>query len=252
MIVGANMIVVFLLGLIVGSFLNVLIYRLPLKKSIVFPSSHCPNCETHLKYYDLVPVFSYIFTKGKCRYCGEKISLQYPIVELLTGLLFLLTFLNYGLTSEFIIFVILISSLIVVSFIDIKYQIIPNEITFSFISLGLILSIIFNHISFINSLLGLVIPAGLLLLIAFIYKKGMGIGDVKLIGMIGVFIGWQYALISIFIGALFGSIYGIYMMVSGAMTRKTRIPFGPFISLGAVIMILFGNILINWYIGMLL
>jgi len=245
-------IIIIILGLIIGSFLNVVIYRLPLKKSIIFPSSHCPNCETKLKYYDLIPVFSFIFSKGRCRYCEEKIPIQYPIVELLTGLLFLLAFLNYGLASEFIIFIILISSLIVVSFIDIKYQIIPNEITFSFIPFGLIFSLVFNHISFVNSLLGLVIPAGLLLLIAFIYKKGMGIGDVKLIGMIGVFIGWQYALISIFIGALFGSIYGIYMMVSGKMTRETRIPFGPFISLGAVIMILYGDVLLNWYIGLFL
>ncbi|MCF8002357.1 MAG: prepilin peptidase [Halanaerobiales bacterium] len=241
---------IILLGLIVGSFLNVVIYRLPLKKSIIFPSSHCPYCKKKLKYYDLIPVFSYVFTKGKCRYCGEKISIQYPIVELLTGLLFLLTFLKYGLTSEFIILVLLITSLIAVSFIDIKYQIIPNEITFLFIPLGLIFSLIFNHISFINSLLGLIIPAGILLLIALTYKKGMGIGDVKLIGMIGVFIGWKYALISIFIGALFGSIYGIYMMLIDKMTRKTRIPFGPFISLGAVLMILYGDIIINWYLGL--
>jgi len=241
---------IFILGLIGGSFLNVVIYRLPLKKSIIFPSSHCPYCETKLKYYDLIPVLSYIINKGKCRYCGEKISFQYPIVELLTGLLFLLTFLNYDLTSEFIIFIFLISVLIVVSFIDIKYQIIPNEITFTFIPIGLILSLFFNHIKFLDSLLGLLIPAGILLLIAFIYKKGMGIGDVKLIGMIGVFIGWEYALISIFIGALFGSIYGIYMMVTVNITRKTRIPFGPFISLGAVIMILYGSLLIDWYLGL--
>ena len=245
-------VIIFILGLLIGSFLNVVIYRLPLNKSIIFPASHCPNCDTKLKYYDLIPILSYISTKGKCRYCGEKISLQYPIVELLTALLFLLTFLKYGLNTEFIIFSILIGSLIVISFIDIKYQIIPNEITFSFIPIGLIISLIFNHICFINSLLGLIIPAGLLLLIAFIYKKGMGIGDVKLIGMIGVFIGWKFALISIFIGALIGSIYGIYMMVTDKMTRQTRIPFGPFISLGAIVMILYGDILINWYIGFFL
>src|SRR6056297_1519304 len=130
--------IIFSIGLVIGSFLNVVIYRLPKNNSIVFPSSHCPECNTQLNYYDLIPVFSYIFLKGKCRYCGEKISLQYPIVELLTGLLFLLDFLNYGLTSEFIIFILLMSSLIIVSFIDLKYQIIPNEITFSFIPLGLI------------------------------------------------------------------------------------------------------------------
>src|SRR6056297_1450940 len=177
-------IIIFISGLVVGSFLNLVIYRLPLKESIIFPSSHCPECETKLKYYDLIPVLSYLSTQGKCRYCGEKISIRYPIVELLTAFLFLFMFLKYGLNTEFIIFSILISSLIVVSFIDIKYQIIPNEITFSFIPLGIILSLIFNHISFVNSLSGLVIPAGLLLLVVFIYKRGMGIGDVKLIGMI--------------------------------------------------------------------
>src|SRR6056297_3586907 len=132
--------IIFSIGLVIGSFLNVLICRLPKNDSIVFPSSHCPECNTKLKYYDLIPIFSYIFLKGKCRYCGEKISLQYPITEFLTGLLFLLVFLNYGFSSEFIIFIILISSLIIVSFIDLKYQIIPNEITLSFIPLGLILS----------------------------------------------------------------------------------------------------------------
>ena len=246
------LLVVFLTGLMIGSFLNVIIYRLPLNKSIIFPSSHCPNCETKLKYYDLIPILSYISTKGKCKYCGEKISLQYPIVELLTALLFLLTFLKYGLNAEFIIMLIVISSLIIVSFIDLEHQIIPNEITFSLIPLGLVMSVFLNHISFINSLLGLVIPVGLLLLIAFIYKKGMGIGDVKLIGMIGVFVGWKYALISIFIGSLLGSIYGIFMMATDKMSRKTRIPFGPFISSGAVIMILWGDFLINWYINIFL
>ena len=240
--------IIFLLGLIIGSFLNVVIYRIPLKKSIIFPYSYCPYCETELPYYDLIPLISYFVNKGKCRYCNENISIQYPIVELLTALLFLLTFLKYGLNSEFIIFLLLISSLIIVSFIDFKHQIIPNEITFTFIPLGLILSLFFNHISFINSMLGLIIPAGVLLFIAFIYKKGMGIGDVKLIGMIGVFIGWKYALISIFIGALLGSIYGIFMMVTNNMIRKTQIPFCPFISTGAIIMILYGNNLINWYI----
>ena len=242
--------IIFLLGLIIGSFLNVIIYRLPLKESIIFPASHCPMCEAKLKYYDLIPFLSYFFLKGRCRYCNKKIPIQYPLVELLTGLLFLLVFLNFGFTTEFIILMALISSLIVVSFIDIEHQIIPNEITFFLIPFGLILSIFFNHISFLNSLLGLIIPAALLLLIALIYKKGMGLGDVKLVAMIGVFIGWKYGLLSIFIGALIGSIYGVYMMVNTGMDRKTQIPFGPFISLGAVVMILYGNLLINWYISL--
>ena len=239
---------IIILGLFIGSFLNVVIYRLPKNQSLMYPRSYCPVCKEKLKIIDLIPILSYFINKGKCRYCGNKISFQYPLVESITAFLFLLTFLKYGLNTEFIIYILLISSLICVSFIDFRYQIIPNEITFVFIPLGLIFSLIFKHMIFMNSLLGLIIPSGLLLLIAFIYKSGMGIGDVKLIGMIGVFLGWKFALISIFIGALVGSIYGIYIMFIGKGNRKTRIPFGPFISLGAVIMILYGNNLINIYI----
>ncbi|MEJ6950059.1 prepilin peptidase [Natronospora cellulosivora (SeqCode)] len=241
---------IFILGLIIGSFLNVVIYRLPRNESIVFPASHCPECKKRLEITDLVPVLSFIFNKAKCKYCGTKISWQYPLVELLTGFLFLLLYVKFGLNSIFIIYSLLIASLLVSSGIDIKYKIIPNKITYPGIIISLILAIFFNHISFLSSLYGIIIPGGLLLIIALIYGKGLGMGDVKLIAMIGGVLGWQHSLFAIFIGSLIGSILGLTLMVTGVMSRKTRIPFGPFISFGAIISIFYGQQIFEWYISL--
>lgn len=237
----------FTLGLILGSFFNVVIYRLPRGGSIITPPSHCPSCNTRLKVVDLIPIISFLLSGGKCRYCGEKISWQYPIVEALTGILFLLTYLKFGLSKETLIFLFLVSYLIIISFIDLHEQIIPNVLSYSGIIIGLILSIFFNHISFVDSLLGLLIPAGALLIIAIIFKGGMGIGDVKLVGMIGTFIGFKYTLIGIFLGAFIGSVVGIAKLVKGDIERKTPIPFGPFINIGALIMLFAGDEIINLY-----
>ena len=240
----------FVLGLIVGSFLNVVIYRLPEEKSIIKPPSHCPNCNTRLKVIDLIPVFSYIFTKGRCRYCGDKISIQYPLIELLTAIFFLGVYLKFDLTSELFIMFLLLSALIVISMIDYKYMIIPNIITYSGIIIGFISAIIFDHLSIFDSILGIFIPALILLAVALIFKGGMGMGDVKLVAMLGAFLGYKYSLLSIFIGSLVGSIIGITLMALGIIERKDRIPFGPFICLGAVIMIFFGEQIINLYFSL--
>mgnify|MGYP006301368667 FL=1 len=243
-------ILTFILGSIIGSFLNVVIYRLPENKSIITPPSHCPECGTRLGPLDLVPILSFLIFRGNCRYCNSSNSWQYPAVEFLTGLLYVLTYLKFGLSVELIIYLGLISLLIVCSFIDLKYQIIPNKITYPGIIIGLILSLFFNHITFISSILGLIIPAGLLLLLAIIFKGGMGIGDVKLIGMIGTVTGYGYALAGIFLGALVGSVIYVPLMIAGKVDRKTRIPFGPLISLGSILMILYGQELITWYFGL--
>jgi leader peptidase (prepilin peptidase)/N-methyltransferase len=237
----------FILGLIVGSFLNVVIYRLPENKSIIRPPSHCPKCNTRLKIIDLIPVFSYMSTGGKCRYCGAKISFQYPFVELLTAFFFLFSYLKFGLTSEFIIYSLLLSALIVISLIDYKYMIIPNIITYSGIIIGFLSAIIFDYITIIDSLLGIFIPTLLILIVALIFKGGMGMGDVKLVSMLGAFLGYKYTLAGIFIGSVFGSVIGLALMGLGILNRKDRIPFGPFICLGAVIMIFFGEQLIGLY-----
>ncbi len=240
---------VFIYGLLIGSFLNVVIYRLPENKSIVFPGSHCFNCNTRLKVVDLIPVLSWVFTKGKCRYCGEKVSWQYPLVELITAILFLLLFLNFGFSVRFFILLLLISVLIVCSVIDLKYKIIPNKITYPSIIIALILSFILNHITFISSFIGILIPGGLLLLLALLYGKGLGMGDVKLVAVIGAVLGWQFTLLGIFIGSFFGAIIGITLMITGVIDRRTRIPFGPLISIGIIISIFYGHDLLNLIVG---
>src|SRR6056297_2475315 len=222
-----NYILTFITGLIIGSFLNVVIYRLPRGESIITPPSHCPSCNTRLKAVDLIPVLSYIIYSGECRYCGAKISLQYPVVELLTAIMYLLTYIKFGFSLEGFIYLFLISVLIIISFIDLNEKIIPNILSYSGIIIGLILSLIFNHISFLSAILGLMIPSLLLLIIALIFKGGMGIGDVKLVGMIGTFTGYFYPLIGIFIGALVGTIIYLPLLIKGNVNGKTRIPFGP-------------------------
>lgn len=242
--------IIFIIGLLIGSFLNVIIYRLPKNESIVLPASHCLYCGTRLKVIDLVPILSFLLARGKCRYCDKPISWQYPVVELITGLLFLLLYVKYGINSKYVILLVLLSLLIICSMIDLKRKIIPNAITYPGIVTGLILSLFFNHISFVSALLGMVIPAGFLLLIALIIKKGMGMGDVKLVAMIGTFIGWEYTMLGIFIGSLVGSVIGLTLIAAHKMERKTRIPFGPFISMGTVIILLYGQRLLNWYLGL--
>ena len=242
----------FLLGLVIGSFLNVVIYRLPEGKSIITPPSHCPECGTRLKVIDLIPVLSYLSTGGKCRYCNTKISIQYPLVELLTGFLFLAAYLKFGFSVQLFIYLLLISALIAVTFIDYKYMIIPNKITYPLIVISLLSAIIFDYLTIFQSLLGIVIPSLLLLIVAFIFKGGMGMGDVKLAAAIGGFLGWSYTLAGIFLGSLLGSIIGLSLMGLGIIGRKTRIPFGPFICIGAIVMIFFGDTLFNWYINLFL
>ena len=241
-----------ILGLIIGSFLNVVIYRLPEKESIVKPGSHCPQCNTRLKVIDLVPVVSFVINRGKCRYCGASISWQYPFVELLTAFFFLGAYLKFGLSVELFIMLLLLSALTVISFIDYKYMIIPNKITYPLVVVSLLSAVIFDYITIFQSLLGILIPSLLLLIVAFIFKGGMGMGDVKLAAAIGGILGWSYTLTGIFLGSLFGSIIGLSLMGLGIIGRKTRIPFGPFICFGSAIMIFFGETLFNWYINLFL
>ncbi|KXS45967.1 MAG: leader peptidase (prepilin peptidase) / N-methyltransferase [Candidatus Frackibacter sp. T328-2] len=240
---------VFIYGLLIGSFLNVVIYRLPNDESIIFPRSHCPNCQTKLGVMDLIPIISFVFNKGRCRYCQTKISWQYPLVELLTGIFFAILFIQYQFSINFWIYAFLTILLIICTFIDYKHQIIPNKITYSGIIIGLILSILFKHITFQSALLGILIPGGFLLLVAIITNGGMGIGDVKFAVMIGTYIGAKYTLIGIFIGSLVGSVLGLGLICLGLKERKSRIPFGPLIALGNILMLLWGEEVVGWYLG---
>jgi len=197
---------------------------------------------------------SYILLKGRCRNCGSKISIQYPIVEFLTGLIYLIIYLIYGLSIQSLIYIILSSALIIITFIDLKEQIIPDIISLPGIVIGLILSFIVPYISFINSVLGVLVGGGIILIIALVgskifKKEAMGGGDVKLAAMIGAFLGWRYTIISLFFGFFLGALAGIFLVLSKVKSREDMIPFGPFIALGSIITLLWGEKIISWYIG---
>lgn len=251
---GIEISIIFILGLIIGSFSNVCIYRIPKNESIIFPASHCPNCHTPIKAIDNIPILSYLILKGKCRKCGEKISIRYPIVEFLTGAIYLLIFLVYGRSYQTLIYALLSSALIIISFIDLDEQIIPDEISLPGIIIGFVLSFIVPYISYLNSILGIIVGGGIIFLIALaglaIFKKeAMGGGDVKLAAMIGAFIGWKYIIISLFIGFFIGAIAGILLILLKIKNRDDLVPFGPFIVLGSLITILWGENILTWYLG---
>ncbi|MDZ7838186.1 MAG: prepilin peptidase [Actinomycetota bacterium] len=242
-------IILFIVGLIVGSFLNVVIYRIPRGLSIYKPTfSICPQCKTRIAFYDNIPLVSYLILKGRCRSCGAKIPYIYPLVELATALLFLLVFYFFGLTIQLLIGLILVSALIAVSVIDIQFRIIPNSITWSMTLVGIALNIIARPSQW---WMPLAFSAGafvFMLIIHLIYPKGMGMGDVKLALMVGAFL-VKSVVVALFAGFLIGSIYGLVLIAARKKKFKQAIPFGPFISLGSIIALFWGNIIINWYLG---
>jgi len=251
---GIEIILIFILGLIVGSFNNVCIYRIPRNESIIYPASHCPKCRSKIKPIDNIPLLSYILLKGRCRNCGSKISIQYPVVEFLTGLIYLIIYLIYGLSIQSLVYIILSSALIIIAFIDLQEQIIPDVISLPGIVVGLILSFIVPYISFINSALGALVGGGIILIIAWVgsiifKKEAMGGGDVKLAAMIGAFLGWRYMVISLFLGFFLGALAGIFLILSKIKRKEDMVPFGPFIALGSIITLLCGEKIIAWYIG---
>ena len=245
--------VFFIVGTCIGSFLNVCIFRLPRRESIIFPASHCMNCGTKLKPVDNIPLVSYLFLGGRCRYCRARISWQYPMVELLTGVLFTLAAIRFGLQWNTLIAVILISISIVVSVIDFKIQIIPNSISLPGIVLGLLINLFpSSPVSFLNALYGMALGGGLFYVVALVSKGGMGGGDIKLIAMFGAFLGWKNCLVTIFCGVLLGSLVGITLLLLRRKGRKDPIPFGPFLCIGALISLFYGREIIYWYLHLTL
>jgi leader peptidase (prepilin peptidase)/N-methyltransferase len=247
---------VFIFGLAVGSFLNVCIYRLPLKKTIIFPASHCPKCGNKIRAYDNIPILSYIVLGGKCRFCKERISLIYPAVELLSGLIFLSLYLWYGLSWDFASRLFLFTSLIVIFFIDLKHQLIPDLITLPGIVAGVVFSLLSKSPSFLDSLIGLFSGGGLFYLVALagdkIFKKeSMGGGDIKLAAMLGTFLGWQKILLVFFLASFLGALVGIiFLALIPKLREKRLIPFGPFLAISTVICIFFGNRLVELYLNL--
>jgi leader peptidase (prepilin peptidase) / N-methyltransferase len=244
----------FILGAVVGSFLNVCIYRLPKNESIVFPPSHCFGCDKQISWYDNIPIVSYLVLRGRCRSCKSRISVQYPLVELINALLTLFLFLRFGPTFPFLVLFLFCSAMVVITFIDLEHQIIPDVISLPGIVAGFIISFFIPQLGWLNSIIGIVAGGGSLWLVAWLYelltkKEGMGGGDIKLLAMMGAFLGWKAIPFIIFVSSLTGSVIGVTVMLIGKKDSKLAIPFGPFLAAGAVLYIFFGRELIHWYLS---
>jgi len=243
---------VFLFGAVVGSFLNVCIYRIPRDESIVFPASHCPECGTKIRAFDNIPILSYLLLRGSCRSCGTRISWQYPAVELLSALLTLFLFLKFLFSPTFFVLYLFCMALVVITFIDLEHQIIPDSISLPGIVVGFAASFFLPWLGWLNSLIGIVAGGGSLLFVAFGYqlltkKEGMGGGDIKLLAMMGAFLGWKAIPFIIFTSSLFGSVVGLTLMAVRKKDSQLPIPFGPFLAFGAVLFIFYGRQMIQWY-----
>ncbi len=252
-----------LIGLLIGSFLNVCIYRIPKGESIVNPPSHCPNCGKRLMPIDLVPVFSFIFLRGKCRHCGVKISPRYTIVELLTSITFVLLFYKYGISVDFIASAYLMSILIAVFFIDLEHMIIPDGLVISGLVGGVLLIVynlfrpveIYQDRNWWTPLVGMFIGFGVLLLIGIlgmlIYRtdEAMGGGDIKLFAPLGIFLGWKMILVCFMLSVVSASVVSVILMIARKKDRKSTIPFGPFIVIGTFLTYFYGWDILNWYLS---
>ncbi|MDF1498393.1 MAG: prepilin peptidase [Patescibacteria group bacterium] len=275
---------IFILGLVAGSFLNVVIYRLETEEKIVNDRSRCPKCKHVLSWLDLFPVFSFLLLKGKCRYCLKKISWQYPLVEIGTGILFVLVafyfpYFSFQLLSTKLFYLLLIiSALIVVSVFDIRHYIIPDKIIFPAIAVSLVYNFVVDFVlndymrldyvfsgnglisvlflllfasQFFNTLVAAFSAFGFFLIIFLLTKgNGMGGGDVKLAFLMGLILGWPLILLAVFLSFIFGSIFGLALIFAGKKKMKSMVPFGPFLVAGTFVSLFWGEIIIKWYFNL--
>lgn len=243
----------FIYGIVIGSFLNVCIYRIPKEESIIVTSSHCTCCLSKIKFYDLIPLVSYIILRGKCRNCGNKISIKYPVIELITGILYLLVYEVYGLSFISFKYIIMISFLIVISMIDYETQDVYIITTYPCIFIGILLSVggryYFNE-NISNDLLGLLVSVISIGFIVLITKgKGMGAGDIEIAAICGIYLGLQNFVVTLFLAFIIGAIYGVVLIILKSRKRKEPIAFGPFLFLGALIALFYGGKIIELYVN---
>lgn len=247
-------VLVFIFGCCLGSFFNVVVYRVPEGLSLVRPGSRCPHCLHEIAFYDNIPILSYLLLRGRCRYCRGRISPRYPFIEALTGVFALLLFRRYGWHAQFPIEFLFVSVLLIVAFIDLDTFTIPDVFSVSGIVAGFVFSFLTPRLSWTDSLLGLLLGGGLFYAIAAGYQairhqEGLGGGDVKLLGMIGAFVGWAGVVFTILVASVVGALVGIVVMRRSGEGMKTMVPFGPFLSLGAVCYIFVGRSFYAWYLG---
>ncbi|MET0514026.1 MAG: prepilin peptidase [Nitrospiraceae bacterium] len=241
-----------LFGAVIGSFLNVCIYRLPRQESILWPASHCTACGSTIAFYDNIPMISYGILRGRCRACRVSISIQYPLVELVTSIGYGLIFWHFGLTAVSFVYALLYSALVVITGTDFSHQIIPDMVTLPGLAIGILSAAVILPLGIMNSLVGVVVGGGLLWLLAWLSpylfgKEGMGGGDIKLMAMVGAFLGWKLVLLAIMVGSLLGSIVGVSLIAFRVMRRDQYLPFGPFLAVGSLVAIFLHQPVLNWY-----
>lgn len=241
-----------IVGLVLGSFYNVVGLRVPLKKSVVTPRSFCPKCKNNLSVLELIPVLSYVIQRGKCRSCKAPISPIYPLMELITGILFAVTPFIVGWGFELLFSYVFISLLVIITVSDLAYMIIPDKILIIFASIFIVLQFIVGDRQWLDSLLGVIIGFGLLLMIALISKGGMGGGDIKLFALLGLILGVKLVILAFFFSVIYGALIGMLLMLLGIMKKRQPIPFGPFIAAGALTAYYFGEKIVQWYFGVLM
>ena len=242
-----------LLGLCIGSFLNVCAYRLPLGESVVHPRSRCTSCGRMLSWFDNLPVVSWVALRGRCRTCGKPVSWMYPAVEIVTALVFAITYLTYGLTLLSVVRVIFACALIVLFVTDLQHKILPNVITLPGIVIGFACSV-FLPPGWVSSVIGILVGGGVLFAIAEAYyrvrgQEGLGMGDVKLLAMIGAFLGWKLVLLTLVFASFTGSLAGGMLIASGKGSMKYALPFGTFLAVGALLAATWGDPIADWYFG---
>ena len=251
-VMWTSYLVVGLFGALVGSFLNVCIYRLPRYESIAWPGSHCPVCAQPIAWYDNIPLASYLLLRGRCRQCASAISLRYPVIEVLNAAGYLALLWRFGAGWEAAAYALLYSALLVVAGTDLSHKIIPDAVTLPGIAIGLVSASTVLPLGIINGVIGLLVGGGILWLLAWASpylfgKEGMGGGDIKLLAMIGAFLGWKPALLTIMLGSFFGSLVGVSLIAARVIKREDYIPFGPFLVGGAVMALFFGQSILDWY-----
>lgn len=241
---------IFILGLLFGSFLNVCIFRIPRHQEIVYTPSHCMACGQSIKWFDLVPVFSYLMLRGRCRSCKEPVSIQYPLVELTNGLAYVWIYFVLGFTPVGVMTAILFSTCLVISLIDLQWMIIPNGILVFLLTVGVVFQVFFEK-AFIEGIIGFFAVSIPLLFIHVVTGGQMGMGDIKLMAVTGWILGWQKIVLALFLGSILGSVIGVSLIAFKVMSRKQRIPFGPFLSGGIILAALYGDRMIQWYLDII-
>lgn len=242
------------LGAVVGSFLNVCIRRIPLQESIILPGSHCPQCRTPIRVLDNIPLLSWVLLRGHCRACGEPIGARYPLVEALSAVAAVALYVRFGETPALAVAALFTAAMIVITFIDLDHLIIPDVISLPGIAVGFVLALFGLGPSWQNSLAGILVGGGFLWVVAEGYyrltgREGMGGGDIKLLGMIGAFLGWQSVFLVLLLSSISGSVFGGALMLIRGADSKVAIPFGPFLALGGMIALFWGERIVDWYLA---